>query len=46
VGPFLGMAVPAPAERPASPDSDIAGTPVAIDEALAEVDALDKEPTP
>jgi len=40
LGPFLGMAVPAPPEPPASPDSEIAGTPVAIDEAIAEVGAL------
>lgn len=40
-GPLLGMAVPAPPEPAASPDSDIAGTPVPIDEAIAEVDALD-----
>ena len=43
VGPLLGMAVPAPPEAPASPDSDIAGTPVAIDRAIAEVGALEGE---
>jgi len=40
LGPLLGMAAPRPPEPPASPDSDFAGAPVAIDEAMAEVDAL------
>ena len=46
VGPLLGMAVPAPPEAPASPDSDLAGTPVAIDLAIAEVGALDDGAAP
>jgi 4-azaleucine resistance transporter AzlC len=46
LGPLLGIAVPAPPEPPASPDSDLAGTPVAIDAAIAEVDALAAEPAP
>lgn len=46
LGPLLGMAVPAPPETPASPDSDLAGTPVAIDEAIAEVDGLPREAAP
>ncbi len=46
LGPLLGMAVPAPPEAPASPDSDIAGTPVAIDAAIADVGALGQGPWP
>jgi 4-azaleucine resistance transporter AzlC len=40
VGPLVGMATPDRPGPPASPDSDLAGTPVALDEAIAEVDAL------
>lgn len=44
LGPILGMATPVPPSAPgaahASPESDMAGQPVAIDEAIAEVDAL------
>jgi predicted branched-subunit amino acid permease len=41
LGPIAGMAMPErPGATPASPDSDLAGTPVALDEALAEVSAL------
>ncbi|HEY5630232.1 MAG TPA: AzlC family ABC transporter permease [Candidatus Limnocylindrales bacterium] len=41
LGPLVGMALPDPPGRtPGRPDSDIAGTPVALDEALAEVSAL------
>jgi 4-azaleucine resistance transporter AzlC len=45
VGPLLGMAMPVPPGPPSSPDSDMAGRPVAIDEAIAEVDALGGEAT-
>lgn len=39
-GPLVGMAMPGRPEAPASPDSELAGTPLALDEALAEVDGL------
>ncbi len=46
LGPLLAMATPAPPAASGSPDSDIAGTPVNIDEAIAEVGALGGEATP
>ncbi len=47
LGPLVGMALPdRPSSTPRSPDSDLAGTPVALDEALAEVSALDDGAVP
>lgn len=46
LGPLVGMALPSPPAAPASPDSEIAGTPIALDEALAEMDALGGERLP
>lgn len=46
LGPLVGMALPSPPAAPASPDSEIAGTPIALDEALAEMDALGGEQLP
>jgi predicted branched-subunit amino acid permease len=41
LGPLVGMALPErPGTTPTSPDSDLAGRPVALDEAMAEVTAL------
>jgi predicted branched-subunit amino acid permease len=41
LGPLVGMALPdQPGTTPARPDSDLAGTPVALEEALADVSAL------
>ena len=40
LGPALGMATPTAPERAASPDSELAGTPFPLDEAMAEVGML------
>jgi 4-azaleucine resistance transporter AzlC len=41
LGPLVGIALPdRPGATPVSPDSDLAGTPVALDEAMADVSAL------
>lgn len=46
LGPLLGMATPEPPAPPAVPDSDLAGTPVDLRGAMAEVDALDDAGAP
>ena len=40
IGPLIGMAMPAGPGPDVAPDSDLAGTQVDLDEAMAEVDAL------
>lgn len=40
LGPLLGMATPEPPTAPVAPDSDLAGVPVDLAEAAAEVGAL------